>query len=854
MTVSAQTPINDYIGNGSTKTFPYDFKITKSSDMLVYVNSILQSTGYAISGINLNSGGNVTFITAPGNGLEVKLKRAITLERTTDYLTSGPLEANTLDDDIDRVVMMVQDINSNISNLGTPSFLTLTDKPTTLSGYGITDAASLTHNHDATYQPIGSYSLSSHNHDASYASLTHNHDATYQPIGSYLTANQNITLSGDITGSGTTAITATLATVGIGKGGTGQTTANAAFNALAPSQSTHSGKYLTTDGTNTSWATVAGGGGGGDAYLANTQTFTGANTFTNTTKATRLLVGGGGTVMDAYINAGFNMGNWAPSIETYPPINDYQGNWLMFANNRGYTITTSGSITSPNDAFGQGNTFATITNVTQPIVIEITGPITADTNVNAQRVFLQAHGALSCNLKVDVQGADDVWVELANEAISLVQFQYWFSQPVINVAAFPSKWNIKGVRYTITSLGQAMSYIRQLGWYKKNSFFYPWMVNVNPTYSGQTLAPNGTAALPSYSFNNNSNSGIYLPGSNIVSVAARGLEALRINGAASAVNYLDISNAATGSPPVLLPAGTDANISLHLRSKGTGDVRFMPGGTTTLACYQATSAVNFVGITPAATGGAVSIAAQGTDANVPVNIQSRGTGALNFFTNSAQQFRIANTTSAVNYVDVSGGATGTGPTISSTGSDANVRLDVVSKGTGTIRLRPGNNAALEITPATSAVNYVNITNAATTVAPSISVAGSDTNVGLALTTKGTGDITFKGYALDNLLSFNMTFEIQTGANATFTLNEFAGFKFTINSARFKTDSGTITANVQINGTSVTGLSAMALTSTQGNATASAANTVVAGNRITLITTSNATAVNAVVTLACKRVV
>ena len=44
-------------------------------------------------------------------------------------------------------------------------------------------------------------------------------------------------------------------TLPIANGGTGQTTANAAFNALAPSQIGQSGKYLTTDGTNTSWAT-----------------------------------------------------------------------------------------------------------------------------------------------------------------------------------------------------------------------------------------------------------------------------------------------------------------------------------------------------------------------------------------------------------------------------------------------------------------------------------------------------------------------------------------------------------------------------------------------------------------------
>ena len=66
------------------------------------------------------------------------------------------------------------------------------------------------------------------------------------------TLNQNTTgTASNVTG-----------TVAIANGGTGQTTANEAFNALAPSQTSNSGKYLTTNGTNTSWATVSGGGSG----------------------------------------------------------------------------------------------------------------------------------------------------------------------------------------------------------------------------------------------------------------------------------------------------------------------------------------------------------------------------------------------------------------------------------------------------------------------------------------------------------------------------------------------------------------------------------------------------------------
>ena len=45
--------------------------------------------------------------------------------------------------------------------------------------------------------------------------------------------------------------------VAINRGGTGQTTANAAFNALAPSQTGNASKYLQTDGTNATWDAIS---------------------------------------------------------------------------------------------------------------------------------------------------------------------------------------------------------------------------------------------------------------------------------------------------------------------------------------------------------------------------------------------------------------------------------------------------------------------------------------------------------------------------------------------------------------------------------------------------------------------
>jgi len=49
-------------------------------------------------------------------------------------------------------------------------------------------------------------------------------------------------------------------TIAIANGGTGQTTANAAINALLPSQTSQSGKVLSTNGTDTSWISSGGTG------------------------------------------------------------------------------------------------------------------------------------------------------------------------------------------------------------------------------------------------------------------------------------------------------------------------------------------------------------------------------------------------------------------------------------------------------------------------------------------------------------------------------------------------------------------------------------------------------------------
>lgn len=115
MAVSEQTPVSTYTGNGSTTVFAYNWKVLDEDDIAVYVDDTLQTitTHYTVSGVGEANGGNVTFGVAPTDGSTVSLRRDMVLERTTDYAEGGNLAADTLDADIDRVVMMIQNLDAN---------------------------------------------------------------------------------------------------------------------------------------------------------------------------------------------------------------------------------------------------------------------------------------------------------------------------------------------------------------------------------------------------------------------------------------------------------------------------------------------------------------------------------------------------------------------------------------------------------------------------------------------------------------------------------------------------------------------------------------------------------------------
>ena len=123
-----------------------------------------------------------------------------------------------------------------------------------------------------------------------------------------------------------------------------------------------------------------------------------------------------------------------------------------------------------------------------------------------------------------------------------------------------------------------------------------------------------------------------------------------------------------------------------------------------------------------------------------------------FFTNgegSAEQFRVAHTASAVNYVQVTGSSTTNWANISTQGSDSNISLSYYAKGAGNHIFATNNSSSgvqfRVLHVAGTIVNYAGVNGAVTGSAPAFSVAGTDTDIDLALTPKGAGNVRFATY-------------------------------------------------------------------------------------------------------------
>ena len=198
-------------------------------------------------------------------------------------------------------------------------------------------------------------------------------------------------------------------------GGTGASTATSAINNLLPSQGSNGGKYLTTDGSNVSWATVSAGGGSGTvgsgtinrlAYYSGSTTTASAAALTYSDSSVHLGISAQSTTViplriTGTTSQNVNLFSIQNSTSTTLVSVNNTGS-LLVSNNVASTSTTSGALQVTGGVGITGKIFATaldITNTSTNMGGVNMALIHSYTQLNTDSVFRISHqdgGSLRC--------------------------------------------------------------------------------------------------------------------------------------------------------------------------------------------------------------------------------------------------------------------------------------------------------------------------------------------------------------------------------------------------------------------------------------------------------------------------
>jgi len=263
------------------------------------------------------------------------------------------------------------------------------------------------------------------------------------------------------------------------------------------------------------------------------------------------------------------------------------------------------------------------------------------------------------------------------------------------------------------------------------------------TISGQTSGSGATAYATV-----GSDATIRSIGANLLlnSVSGTQLQASDLGGASSIVWWGFAGSASSNGTMTQRVVGGGTNIAMGLIAKGTGTIDFATNNsisTLQMRVSPTASAVNYVQVTGGATGSNPIISTQGSDASRGLGITSKSTGNIGFYSGGAAylQLLINGSNSAVNYMQVTGAVTGAAPTLNVGGTDTNIDLNIITKGTGNTKFQTANGTQLVIADAgagQNSVNYLQVQGSNTANAIVVSSQGSDANISMVHITKGNG--------------------------------------------------------------------------------------------------------------------
>jgi len=231
-----------------------------------------------------------------------------------------------------------------------------------------------------------------------------------------------------------------------------------------------------------------------------------------------------------------------------------------------------------------------------------------------------------------------------------------------------------------------------------------------------------------------------------------------------------IENATTGSQSIIIKQGSGAGVTIATGTKamvytdglgsGAAVISANPSaassGTVTSVAASVPSIFSISG-SPITTSGTLAMTYSGT----ALPAANGGTGVAN---NAASTLAIsgayATTLTVTGATGVTLPTTGTLATLAGTETFTNKTL--TSPVIGTSIKDTGANTLVAITATGSAVNNFTIANAAAAANPVISATGSDTNIGISLTPKGTGEVLATASYLTGVFSDKVTAIGNTG--------------------------------------------------------------------------------------------